>query len=205
MPSLRELISARAPLLLLDAASSRIQAGLWTGRGDPRWAHSEEEAGVGLFRCLERVGADPASLGALAFCAGPGSILGIRTAAMALRVWQASRPLPAYGYLSLAVVAHARVDFAGAVIADARRESWHVYRRGQGLSREPASALSGELLMPEGFRHWSVPPPGVRPTPYELERLLPLAADADLFFPAEEPDAYLHSEPSYALWTPHRS
>lgn len=201
MATLRELAGAHSPLVLIDAASSRIQAGVWE-RGEPRWAASDEEAGIGIFRCLETLGVRPEAAAAFAFCSGPGSILGIRTSAMALRIWRADRAIPVYGYASLAVVAHAHPDFGGAVIADARRGAWHAYRRPTGLSREPAEALSGDLIVPEGFRHWAPLPPGTRTTPYDLSRLLPLAGNSDLFSVVSDPDAVLAAEPAYALWTP---
>ncbi|HEX3730782.1 MAG TPA: peptidase M22, partial [Opitutaceae bacterium] len=76
MASLRQVLGAHAPLLLIDAASARIQAGWWQAGAEPRWADSDAEAGVGIFRCVEALGADPARARGFAFCSGPGSILG---------------------------------------------------------------------------------------------------------------------------------
>jgi tRNA threonylcarbamoyladenosine biosynthesis protein TsaB len=59
--------------------------------------------------------------------------------------------------------------------------------------------------MPEYFRHWSplpVPAKRIRTVPYALASLLPPLADAPLFAPASEPDAFLHEEPAYKTWTP---
>ena len=66
----------------------------------------------------------------------------------------------------------------------------------------PTAELAGELVMPEGFRHWTPLPAGVTSTPYVLADLLPRVADADLFRPTAAPDAFLHEEPAYATWTP---
>src|SRR6185437_3772559 len=125
MPSLRQLVSAHAPLLLLDAASRRIQAGLWEGEGPARWAASEEEAGIGLFRCLEALGADPARMKAFAFAEGPGSVLGIRLAAISLRVWGGIAPRPFFAYHALTLLAEASARPELTFIADARRGDWH--------------------------------------------------------------------------------
>ncbi len=203
MPSLADLRQRQAPLLLLDAASARIQVG-WLGAtpAADRWAESEAEAGTGLFSALATLGIDPGAARAFAFCDGPGSILGIRTAAMALRAWHVLSPRPMYGYCSLALVAHARGDAEASIIADARRETWHRYRLGGRLERVPTSELTGCLVTPDAFRHWSQPPADVTPTPYRLPELLAAAATADLFLPTDSPDAFLHEEPGYKTWTP---
>jgi tRNA threonylcarbamoyladenosine biosynthesis protein TsaB len=203
MPSLRQLLAAHAPLLVLDAASARIQVG-WIEGPDPanaKWEAADEEAGTGVFRCLKKLGADVNAARALVFCEGPGSVLGIRTTAMALRTWQVVAPRPAYGYGSLALVAEAQGRDNVTIIADARRELWHAHKRGGGLHRVPAGELVGELVMPENFRHWSSLPATVRPVPYELRKLFAQVAEADLFHLAEAPDAFLHEEPSYATWS----
>lgn len=203
MSSLSELLSAHGSLLLLDAVSERIQAGLFAG-GEVRWAESTEEAGVGLFRCLDELGADLTAVKAFAYCEGPGSILGIRTAAMAIRTWRALAPRPCFRYQSLAVVAAGLGDPSLTIVADARRESWHVYRPGSPLRRLPGTELTGPCVMPEGFRSWSAAPAGLTTRPYRLRDLfsLPAVAGAELFTATEEPEAFLHAEPEYATWTP---
>jgi tRNA threonylcarbamoyladenosine biosynthesis protein TsaB len=107
-----------------------------------------------------------------------------------------------FAYCSLAIVAHAigRKDLA--VIADARRDAWHCYQIGNGLRRVESSALTGELVMPDGFRSWTKLPPGVRQVPYSLADLLPQVSAVDLFLRTNAPDAFLHEEPSYVTWTP---
>jgi tRNA threonylcarbamoyladenosine biosynthesis protein TsaB len=203
MHSLRQLLADHAPVLLLDAASTRIQVGYFPTR-DLRaaWAVSDEEAGVGLFRCVAELGVDPAGVEAFAFCEGPGSVLGIRTVAMALRTWGVLAPRPVFSYCSLALVSHAADRPGARVIADARRDSWHVWVPGGPLQRIPTAGLSGMLVTPEGFRNWTALPPGVGRVGYALAGLLPRVADAPLFSATEAPDAFLHEEPLYAPWIP---
>lgn len=207
MPSLRQLLAAHTPLLLIDASSARVQVGLWTGAAAaPRWQTQDAEAGTGVFAGVETLLADAglhiADLKAYVFCEGPGSVLGIRTSAVALRVWRVLNPAPAFSFQSLGLVAAALGDPAARVIADARRDSWHVAQLGAPLRRVPTAELAGDLVMPEHFRSWTPLPANLRRTPYDLADLLLAVADVDLFQPTDSPDAFLHEEPAYATWTP---
>lgn len=202
MTSLRHLLGSHENVLVIDAASSRVQVGWLAGPRDARWRTSDDEAGIGVFRCIEQLGSAVAGATAFVFCEGPGSILGIRAVAMAVRTWCVLKPRPVYAYASLAIVAHSLNRPKVGVIADARRNSWHHYRMGGTLRRVSPPELTGELVMPEHFRHWSPLPPGVRIVPYSLPELFPRVLDADLFHPIDAPDAFLHEEPSYVTWTP---
>lgn len=202
MASLRQILAHHGALLLLDAASGEVQVGWFQGDAPPRWARSGEEAGTGLFRCLESLALNPTDAGAWAFCEGPGSILGVRTTAMAIRAWQVLATRPVYRYGSLDLVARSIGRPAATVIADARRETWHAQQLGQPLRRRPLSELTGELVMPEPFRHWSARPAGATTTPYRPEEALARGMDEDLFKVTDEPDAFLHEEPAYKTWAP---
>ena len=204
MPSLRTILAGNSPLLLIDAASARIQVGLLRAGAPPLWAARTEEAGVGLFKCLEELEVEIGSVEAFAFCEGPGSILGIRTSAMAIRAWDVLRARPTYAYIGLALVFEGLGRPGLSVIADARRGHWHQFAKGGQLMRVPAAELSGNLAMPEGFRHWDPPPAGAATVPYDLAALTasPAVAEADLFREAPAPDAFLHSEPEYLRWVP---
>ncbi len=207
MPSLRHLLAAHPTLLLIDSASARVQIGLWH-QARASWQTTEAEAGTAVFASVDALLAERsltiADLNAYAFCEGPGSVLGIRTAAVALRVWRVLNPAPAYAYRSLTAAATALAKPEVNVIADARRDSWHVLRLGETLRRVPTSELSGECVMPDGFRHWTPLPPGLGRTSYDLATLFaqPALLDAELFTESAEPDAFQHEEASYVTWTP---
>jgi tRNA threonylcarbamoyladenosine biosynthesis protein TsaB len=203
VPSLRQLLAAHAPLLLIDAASARIQVGWLTAGGSTQWKTSDEESGIGVFRCVEQLGVEIGTVGGFVFCEGPGSMLGIRTVAMALRTWGVVAPRPMFSYQSLALIAHALGRSELQVIADARRDSWHVFKLGDRLRRVPTAALTGAIALPENFRTWSaLPAISVERVPYSLPEILPRIADVDVFQPTDAPDAFLHEEPSYVTWTP---
>ncbi|MFM8617938.1 MAG: peptidase M22 [Opitutaceae bacterium] len=193
---------AAGPAVVVDWASSVFQVAVLDPTGAHRWARSETEAGLGLFACVEELALDPAAVNAWVLCTGPGSILGIRTAAMALRTWRMLRPAPFHAYFSLALVARAQPAPALPVIADARRETWHVFTQDRGLRRVPAAEVPGPCVTPHGFRHWSPLPAGTATTSYDLRELLPRVWNVPLLSPCPEPDAFLHEEPSYVTWTP---
>lgn len=218
MLSLRDLLLAHSSVLLVDSASARIQVGLLRGDAAPAWANSAEEAGVGVFACTQEV-LRAASLrleeiAAFVFCDGPGSVLGIRTAAVALRTWNVLKPRPCFAYCSLDLAAKSQrqsapgnVSTPFSVIADARRDTWHrvvVDREGVvgSLQRVPSGELTGALLTPEHFRSWSRPPAGLQTVPYSVEQMLQTLEETPLLREAPEPDAFLHEEPTYQTWTP---
>jgi len=220
MPSLSSLVATHRTVLLIDSASVQIQVGLWRRDCEVLWRQSDQEAGIAVFACANAVLTQArirvADLDALVFCEGPGSILGIRTAAMALRSWPAAegRALPAFAYRSLELLASdlqtsgAPTPFA--VVADARRDSWHwVDGTPTGpvgpLRRVPAHellAFAGEVFMPAGFRAWARPPRPISTVAYALPDLWLRQREADLLRVAPQPDAFLHEDAAYAKWTP---
>lgn len=201
MPSLREL-SSHSPVVVLDAASTLVQVGIFHPDGTHHWQSSTDESGVAVFQCFEALGLAPAAVGSWVYCEGPGSILGIRTVAMALRTWGVLQQAPIFGYASLELVAEGLGRDDVSVIADARRGLWHHQQRGRTLRRLRTEDLTGELVMPEHFRHWAELPPNVAHVPYLLPEFWSKLGELDLLRRVEAPDAFLHEEPSYVTWTP---
>jgi len=208
--SLNQVLARHSPLLILDAAAAVVQVG-WLECGRPaRWASREGEAGSALFAALQALDVNPAAAAAFGFDEGPGSILGIRTAAVALRVWQAAHARPIFAYRSLALVAATVAPAGTTVIADARRSTWHTLRvdaagRPGPIERRPTTELDGPLVTPAGFRHWTpLPDPSPAAVSFDLAALWahPAAREAPLWQATTEPDAYLPEAPSYVTWTP---
>ena len=202
MSSFRQILADHGSILLLDACSARVPVGWWNGSSIERWAGSNEEAGIGLFKCGAELDIALAEVGAFVFCDGPGSILGIRTSAVAIRTWNMLSPRPCFSYHSLELIAQAQQRPDLTIIADARRDAWHMASLGAPLRRVAVAELEGVLAMPEGFRHWSTPPAGVEQVPYDVRTLISQSLDADILRLADAPDAFLHEEPSYVTWTP---
>ncbi len=209
MHSFDTILRQHATILLLDAASASVRAG-WVRRDQaPRWISINSEASSGIYAALTELDVSPNAADAFVFCEGPGSILGIRTVATALRTWVALHPRLVYSYRSLELVATAHGSPDLTAICDARRQSWHatgVEPDGslRALQRVPTGDLpSSDLITPAGFRQWSAtpqPPPSI--VPYEPQRLTGDLSALPLFREAPEPDAFLHENPSFVQWTP---
>ena len=214
MARLAQLLASHRRILVLDAVSLRVQVGLLQADKPAAWEQSDDEAGRGLFRAAETVLARSdirlADISAFIYCEGPGSMLGTRTVAMALRTWLALKPRAVFRYQSLALAGAAewrRSHRAFTLIADARRETWHVQSvnaRGDlgPLERHPTAGLpAGELLTPAGFRVWSKPPAHVAECSYTLADLFNAVGETDLFQPTDAPDAFQHDAPDYKKWS----
>jgi tRNA threonylcarbamoyladenosine biosynthesis protein TsaB len=217
MPSLTQLLASHGRLLVLDASSTRVQVGLLRADSPALWRNREAEAGAALFTDTQAVLAEGGTklddVGAFIYCEGPGSMLGTRTIAMALRTWQVLKPRPAYAYQCLTLLAH-DILLTGSVgpfsvITDARRDSWNsvaVLADGtvQPLRRIPAAELAASpepLYSPPVFRAWASPPRSTRDYPYTVAALLDAHADLDLFHAIAAPDAFQHEAPEYKKWS----
>jgi tRNA threonylcarbamoyladenosine biosynthesis protein TsaB len=215
MPSLTQLLTSHRCLLVLDATSMNTQVGLLQVDQPVIWDNSPQEAGSAVFTgtetVLQRAGLPFSAVGAFVFCTGPGSMLGTRTIAMALRTWQVIGSRPIYSYQSLALAAclewtrQPRRSFS--VVADARRDTWHVQiveadGRMAALQRVPTTALPpGEWVTPEGFRSWSQLPRPAAACSYDLASIFPALGDGDYFQSAAAPDAFQHQAPEYKKWS----
>ena len=211
MPSLSQLLTSHHRLLVFDAASTQVQVGLLRSNHAAVWHTTSEEAGRGIFTGAGAI-LNEAQLGldaidAFVFCEGPGSMLGTRTVAMALRTWLMLKPRPTYAYQSLAVAGYFEWSKNGhrdfAVIADARRETWHHQPVGADntmapLRRVPAAELpGGELVTPEHFRAWAQPPRPASICSDDLAKIFPALNDGDFFRAVAAPDAFQHEAPEY--------
>lgn len=215
MPALRQLLAAHGHLLVLDAASTAVQVGALHREGARCWEMPAGEAGTALFlgthAALSAAGLGLADIGAFVYCAGPGSMLGTRTVAMALRTWLTLHPRPTFAYESLELAAHhhhrSHPGQGFTVLADARRDTWHtrtIEPDGRlGPLRRTASAdlPPGELVQPAHFRTWSALPRPAATCPYDVAGFLANLEDLDCFRPSAAPDAFQAEAPAYRPWT----
>jgi len=216
MESPAQIVARHHCVLVLDAAATVVQAGLLRAGAPPVWRRAEGDSGQLVFtlteRCLAeaRLGLDAA--GAFIYCDGPGSMLGARTIAMALRTWQSLRARPAYAYHSLALAAVAEAARTPGrvftLVADARRDSWHALAVAADGATGPLQRLAtanlpaGELRTPENFRAWSALPRPVAACAYDLAALFAAAENTALCRAVDAPDVFQHEAPAYKQWIP---
>lgn len=221
MHTLASVLRRCGAVLVLDAATTRMQVGLLQMDAPPRWAQGGDDASVQLFdhaaRLLREAQVRPSAVGAFVLCDGPGSQLGIRTACMAIRTWQELRSAaaPVFGYRSLRVAAEAEARKeagAFAVIADARRDSWHIVRRASDGSCGEVERVSNDelargtepLLQPDGFRSWAKPPRGTRTIAYDCAELWRDLVEAPLLFELSDVTPWQSTTVAYQPWTGER-
>jgi len=207
--SLQSILNTHQSVLLLDAASSAVHGGWITRDNKSRWVKIAAEASSGVFRAIRELGVSPNDASAFVFCEGPGSILGIRTVATALRTWTALNPRPVYAYRSLELTAKSVGQPGQTIICDARRQSWHAVQLSPDnefgpLTRIPTANLpSSALITPAEFRQWSTSPTQkTTSVPYDPACLASDLVDTPLLREAPEPDAFLSEDPAYVRWTP---
>jgi len=202
------------PCLVIDGSArvgvrvGVLQGGRWVGEGV-----ADEGALEATFACAEtalrQAGLALADIRSFAVCVGPGSILGIRIAALAARTWATLEPRPIYVWESLAAVAQAALA-AGqgrpfAVALESRLKRWNT------LVVAPAGALGAPAeLEPEQVAALGLPIvsttgsasalfPGARVVPAPWTVLPALFAGADLLRPEPKPEA-LNPAADYATW-----
>lgn len=213
-----------ANYLLIDASSPTAVVVAQLDAGGCRWRAFEEEQSAaleGIFSAAERVcpGFKPSGF---LFCEGPGSILGIRIAAVAIRGSNAlanPRPILAFQSLHLAAILIVRAfpqerDFF--VIAESRMNAWNVLEIESGKPKEPFRELkTPELTSIASKKVFVLPqrrplPPPIACIPINPASLLRhdpavFAENPTLLHTCEFPDAINTASASgYAKWTPER-
>jgi tRNA threonylcarbamoyladenosine biosynthesis protein TsaB len=202
------------PCLVLDGSArvgvriGVLQGGRWVGEGV-----ADEGALEATFACAEtalrQAGLALADIRSFAVCVGPGSILGIRIAALAARTWATLEPRPIYVWESLAAVAQAALA-AGqarpfAVALESRLKRWNT------LVVAPAGALGAPAeLEPEQVATLGLPIisttgsasalfPGAQVVPTPWAALPTLFATTDLLRAEAKPEA-LNPAATFATW-----
>lgn len=209
MEPLQALLDQFGPTLIIDAASARVQVGWVEPNAKARWVTLEQEAGTGFYTALQQLDVDPGAAQAFVTCEGPGSMLGIRTVAAALRTWMALNPRPIWQYRSLELAAQAHMQPGRTLICDARRQSWHALTIDQDgqpgeIRRLPTAELPVQGLHTlAGFRSWTpLPQPPPTELSYDASWLTGSLINTPLLRPTEAPDAYQPERPAYAKWEP---
>jgi len=224
-------LPARATLLVLDASSTTVEAGILR---DGAWAAFERSTGEALesiFRLtrdvLARANTRLADLDGIAWCRGPGSILGMRLGAMAIEGWRATAPRLADSIWNAHSLHMAALDLAARhdldtleVFSDFRKGSFIRTRLAHGTLGAPELIDATALAAANGaapastaprfyFRQRRIvqePPPGATLFEYTLERLphWNRAPQPGAFARMAGADVWVPQQPEFAQWSAER-
>lgn len=211
-----DLTFMNAPLLVLDAASPRCFAGVWRAGEWLACREPERPALEGLFGAVEEslaeAGLALADLGGFVHCEGPGSILGARLSAMAIRTWRALpawSEVPAWAYGSLHFAAAARKaegeSSPASFCSEFRHGRWNLLRAEESAVRAvdaDALAVVPAPLVYVRQRAMSkgLPAHAVEWSP-DRRRHAPTLATPGLLRRVEEPAVFVAEEATFQKWS----
>ena len=212
---------ATRKLLVIDTASRRVCVGLFDEMGSLTTRNSDEEASLSLFplvkNLLEPIDWSLADLDSIAFCSGPGSVLGIRTAAMGIRTWQGAGLLPEtriYSYSSLHLgatlvrLSQSEYNEPFITLTDARRQSWNALKSDRGrnnpiaiLENEALEAATAPLFSFNEFPVWTQTSADIAFLPYRPECVMESPEFAPLLEENATADPMKIRPMEFAKWT----
>jgi tRNA threonylcarbamoyladenosine biosynthesis protein TsaB len=214
------MFNVESTWLLLDGSGLNPRAGLWN-KG--RWlAYRESPSPAletlygGVRDLLTEAQLTWTELGGYLYVDGPGSVLGLRLTAMAVRTWQTddaerptgSRPVFACGSLPLAaaLAQAAKVPVPYAIFTESRQGRWHVLRV-DGRVPPESSREVGENELPTGTlfhlparKAWSKPPSHAQGLPATLQEYPEILGQPGLFHSTATAVPYAMHGPEYKKW-----
>ena len=210
------LSGLRLPLLV--DASSQVQVGIPDSKDWLSLVREEKPALESLFvaipKSLEKIDASISAIDAILFCEGPGSTLGLRVAATAVKtILRENEPSPTlFTYNALDLAAIMSNDFSRPILAP--------FRKGKRLLRSPISnsaigsievleepiseSLSKEALHLPSLRSWETLPEGLDVLDYDISHIAGLAGIAPILRPAEIPEVFTPLPAEFRKWKPAR-
>jgi tRNA threonylcarbamoyladenosine biosynthesis protein TsaB len=216
-------LDSALPALVIDGCGHSVFVGILGS--DRAWRAVEERPGApleNLFPAVETVlarsGLGFADLRGYLYCAGPGSILGLRLCAMAIETWARLFPQSAryFSYNSLQLTAAALLEDKpdardALLVSDWKKNAWNaVYiREGTAGPIEPVdnSALeagAGTLYLLPQRKGWQKPPAKARTLDYEPMRLDTLSKTPGLLRPTAGVELYSSGVNTFHKWVPER-
>jgi tRNA threonylcarbamoyladenosine biosynthesis protein TsaB len=152
------------------------------------------------------------------YCEGPGSTLGLRLAAMAIKTWHAlhHESPPCFTYNSLQLAAHClRLDepklHEAILIADWKKDTWNSVILKKGAVSTCKPILQTDLHEMEEPRYhlpqrkgWQAPPSNAATLNYSPERLDDLIDSHELLRHVDSPLPFASAPANYQKWVPDR-
>ena len=215
--------SIRYPLLLTDCSAPGVRAGILGETGWLAYENLEGETGSALFHAVEalltKTGLSLEDMQSFAYCAGPGSTLGIRINSMALRTWNSlgTSPKPIYAYRSLVaatVLIRSELKESGpfTVLSDLRRRSWNALAVDEHATPGEIQIVEEDVLPawpePRFFIQQRIHTPGIphgaTVIRYDLETIGPMAEFLATLTQVDSPKVFQTTTTKFKKWTPTR-
>jgi len=222
-PEMTEQTPIPYPLLVTDCSSPGARVGILTETGWLAYQIKSGETGAVLFQAVKEVlsetGLSLSQMAGYAYCEGPGSTLGIRINAMALRTWISLEDQPPllFSFKSLEAAAcliretEARQE-AIAVFSDYRKESWNACsldQQGHFSSIEIVDLKSLDSWQQEQYFvqqriHSPGRPPKSKLIHYDLQPLGTSSRFIQLLQLKDKPTVFQTSSTTFKKWVPQR-
>ncbi|CAI8264538.1 MAG: Uncharacterised protein [Opitutia bacterium UBA7350] len=152
------------------------------------------------------------------YCEGPGSTLGLRLAAMAIKTWRALhvRQPPCFAYHSLQLAAHClKKDqpklLNALIVADWKKDTWNavfikqgVVATGKTISQAKLEAWQGSVYHLPQRKGWQAPPSDAITMPYTPERIHELIDAPRFLRPVDIPVPFASAPSNFQKWIPDR-
>ncbi len=211
-------------LLLLDASALQTQTGLLQ---NGHWLSFQRAPGEtldslfeGVSRCLQDARMELDQVDGFLYCEGPGSVLGIRLAAMALQGWKslpAHKTAPILTYRSLPAMAcliqmKENLQMPFHCIAQSSRDLWNLLSltvenwpgKLETVSSEVVENLREPVFHIPLGRQKKTPPRNVKNYPYNIEEIPRLMDRQEIFHLSETPEVYRTHPNDYVKWAAKR-
>lgn len=206
-------------VLFLDASSVDVNVGILSNNNWLGYFKSSEPALQSLFHgiqiCLQMANLHFNDLNAFAYCEGPGSLLGIRLTAMAIRAWKEQKSfneVGIYSYnsfqasLELIKKVHAPLGLY-AVVSQSRKGYWN-FLSNEPQIQEVSEVEESELTSFPGtlwrFKQKKLmeDEKNLRTMPfdYNFENSPEIFIQEKFLRPVQEPDALFVNQPEYVKW-----
>lgn len=208
-------------ILFLDASSFLVQVGILSGNKWLGYFRSEEPALQSIFQgievCMQMAGLSFSGITGFAYCEGPGSLLGIRLVAMAIRGWKTQKdfkdaPVYAYNSFEVSLMLVKKVhnpEETYAVVSESRKGFWNILRSSEnGKDGKVTEVSESDLgLLPGAI--WLFKQKNLSAAEgdfqkmafdYSLEECPEIFAQSTLLRAVDEPDALFVRETEYVKW-----
>ncbi|MCB1123520.1 MAG: hypothetical protein KJT03_18350 [Verrucomicrobiae bacterium] len=211
------------PVLVTDCSSPGVCVGILDESGWSAYSKWDGDTVADLFKGVKQVlqlsGFKLEELGGFAYCEGPGSTMGIRINAMAIRTWNQifKNPKPVYAYRSLAAAAlMVRRSLRGtgsfSVLSDLRKGAWNGLKCETEPVQESIAVVNTRDLetwprpiyfVQQRIHSPSHPDQSVR-LDYDIESIGASQEFAGLWRWVVKPDVFQTTKTEFKKWTPSR-